>query len=71
MTSICARLIFMKYFHTADLQEVHVKMCLHCRVQGEVKAIYDEYLSKVARNEVVRLPPVLYNTSFLKQVRHW
>lgn len=38
------------------------------QIQMEVKAIFDEYHRKVSQNEVVRLPPIQYNTSFFTQL---
>ena len=35
-----------------------------------VKAIAEEYKSKVDQKQVVRPPPIQYKTSFLRQVRY-
>ncbi|XP_062586203.1 broad substrate specificity ATP-binding cassette transporter ABCG2-like isoform X2 [Saccostrea cucullata] len=41
---------------------------VNAKVQSEVKAIFDEYQSKLTKKELVSLPPVEYNTSFFTQL---
>nr|XP_022314885.1 ATP-binding cassette sub-family G member 2-like isoform X2 [Crassostrea virginica] len=38
------------------------------QIQAMVRGIAEEYQTKVAQNQVVRLPPIQYNTSFLRQL---
>ncbi|XP_061166082.1 broad substrate specificity ATP-binding cassette transporter ABCG2-like [Saccostrea echinata] len=60
---------------TTDEEDVHGMLVqkfresnVNAKVQSEVMAIYDEYQSKLARKELVQLPPVQYNTSFFTQL---